>query len=195
MVALIERRANDLRREATVNLKRLDEYHTPNPDTYMDDVWDTEEGGDAMREMEPAKEIERKRIMDQLTGDIRYLIERGVQEMKAYDVHAKASRRSYEETLEGLKGTSVAATKATKGFNHFDVASPTYVASPLSTISPGSAQGGIGKANSHEQSPIDPEAVRRLSTGMPVVGGVPPSSTTRTYEKLEDLLRRGSNSR
>ena len=63
-------------------------------------------------------------------------------------------------------------------------------------INTGGVGGGILK-NRNEQSPINHNEIRRMSTGMPVVGFSPTvtkaeGQPARQYENIEMLARRGS---
>jgi hypothetical protein len=104
-------------------------------------------------------------IRYKLTKDLNELVRRGVREMDAYDAHAKETTKVYWEALERGKRNGK--------FTFGQV-----------------PRGGILKTR-NEEIMVD-DQVRKLSTGMPVVGLPPQDQPVRTFENLGELARRGS---
>jgi hypothetical protein len=105
-------------------------------------------------------------VWEGLSRDLLEVVDRAASEMDAYNRHAQNTLAVYEQALER------------RGVRH--------AAPPTAT----GVSGGILR-NRHEESPIDMHAIRRMSTGMPLVG-VAPAPPTRSYEKFDDIARRGS---
>jgi hypothetical protein len=106
-------------------------------------------------------------VWEGLSKDLQQIVSKAVSEMEGYDRHAQDVINYYRQALERKTGKKV----------------PT----------PGAAGGSILK-NRNEESPIDMHAIKRMSTGMPIVG-LQPTQTTRIYEKMDDIARRGSISK
>ncbi len=107
-----------------------------------------------------------RKVWESLSKDLQLVVDRAATEIEAYDRHAQAVINHYRQALERRTGRSVSATSI-----------------------PGTG-GGILR-NRTEESPVDMNAIRRMSTGMPIVG-LQTVQTTRTYEKFDDIARRGS---
>jgi hypothetical protein len=107
-----------------------------------------------------------RKVWERLTKDLQLVVNRATTEMEAYDRHSQKAINHYKQALERRTGRSIPATAV-----------------------PG-VGGGILR-NRNEESPIDMNAIRRMSTGMPIVG-FQVAQTTRTYEKLDDISRRDS---
>lgn len=105
-------------------------------------------------------------VWEGLSKDLMEVVDRAAYEMDAYNRHAQNTLSVYEQALE-RRGVRHAAPPAATGVS-----------------------GGILR-NRHEESPIDMHAIRRMSTGMPLVG-VAPTPPTRSYEKFDEIARRGS---
>jgi hypothetical protein len=108
-------------------------------------------------------------VWEGLSRDLLEVVDRAASEIVAYDRHAHQTNDVYRQSLERRTGRQV----------------PTPVAIGVS--------GGILR-NRNESSPIDVNAIRRMSTGMPIVG-IPPAQPTRSYEKMDEIVRRGSTSK
>lgn len=117
----------------------------------------------------PPNQRTARMVWEGLSKDLQQVVHKSATEMEAYDRHAQAVINHYKQALERRTGKKV----------------PTTVAAGTG--------GGILR-NRNEESPIDMHAIRRMSTGMPIVG-FQPVQATRTYEKLDDIARRGSNSK
>jgi hypothetical protein len=117
-------------------------------------------------------------IRQELSLQLRDLVDRGVAELEAYDNHAAASTNMYKQALERQ--------------NQRRRSTSTAVVQPSVATGAGGFGGGILR-NGHEQSPLDMTAVRRVSTGMPI-GKFPaqPVQPVRTLESVEEVARRGS---
>ena len=102
----------------------------------------------------------------ELSRDLRELVERGVREMEAYDVHAQETTKVYKDALERRKGKGKSTSVPVPG-------------------------GGILK-NRHDEILVDRNQVQRMSTGMPLVGMVPQAQVARSFENIEEVVRRGS---
>ncbi len=110
-----------------------------------------------------------KKVWEGLGRDLQLVVDRAATEMEAYDRHAQEVINHYRQALErrtARTGKSVSAT-----------------------VTPGIGRGIL--KNRREESPIDMNATRRLSTGMPIVG-LQAAQLTRTYEKMDDIVRRSS---
>jgi hypothetical protein len=92
-------------------------------------------------------------VLESLSRDLLEIVDRAAAEMEGYDKHAEETINPYRQALDRRIGKHV----------------PTTVAASIS--------GGILK-NRNEQSPIDMSAVRRVSTGMPIVG-LPAAAPTK----------------
>lgn len=116
-----------------------------------------------------AKPRTARMVWEGLSRDLLEVVDRAASEMVAYDRHAYQTNDVYRQSLERRTGRQV----------------PTPVAAGVS--------GGILR-NRNEPSPINVNAIRRMSTGMPIVG-VPPAQPTRSYEKMDEIVKRGSTSK
>lgn len=108
-------------------------------------------------------------VWEALGKDILDLVDKASSEIVAYDRHAQNTINLYKQALERRTGKQIPPPIAT-GIN-----------------------GGILR-NRTEESPIDMNAFRRMSTGMPIVG-LPSAQPGRAYEKMDEIARRGSNSK
>jgi hypothetical protein len=115
------------------------------------------------------KEGTARMVWEGLSRDLQDVVDRAASEMEAYDRHAQDTMVPYRQAFERRTGRQV----------------PAPVAIGIS--------GGILR-NRNEESPIDRDAFRRMSTSMPVVG-LPAAPSTRSYEKMDDISRRGSSSK
>ena len=118
---------------------------------------------------EDAKPRTAKVVWEGLSKDILDLVDKASEEIVLYDRHAQTAINVYKQALERRNGGR-------------------QVPAPIAT-----GNGGGILRNRNEESPIDLNAIRRMSTGMPVVGVVPPSQPSRAYEKMDEIARRGSN--
>ena len=111
-------------------------------------------------------------ITKELSWELRNLVDRAVAEMEAYDRHAEGVSLHYKQALERRTVRTGAPWNVVPGV--------------------GNGGGGILK-NRNEESPVDREAIRRMSTGMPFTGlGVQGAQAVRTFENIEGVARRGS---
>ncbi|KAE9372033.1 hypothetical protein N431DRAFT_374856 [Stipitochalara longipes BDJ] len=108
-------------------------------------------------------------VWEGLSRDLQEVVDRAASEMEGYDRHAQETMVPYKQALERRTGRHIPAPVAT------------------------GIAGSILR-NRNEESPIDRDAIRRMSTGMPVVG-VPAAPPTRAYEKMDHIARRGSTSK
>jgi hypothetical protein len=125
---------------------------------------DVEMGGTAS----VSKPRTARMVWEGLSKDLQQVVDKAATEMEGYERHAQDVVNHYKQALERRTGKKI----------------PTPVATGI---------GGILR-NRNEESPIDMHAIRRMSTGMPIVG-VQPVQATRTYEKMDDIARRGSTSK
>ena len=113
-------------------------------------------------------------IRQELSLQLRDLVDLGVAELEAYDNHAAESTNMYKQALkrrEERRGSTSTSN------------SQSEIATSVVGI----------LRNGHEQTPVDMNAMRRMSTGMPVVGApVPP---VRTTKNMKDNARRNSTSK
>ena len=105
-------------------------------------------------------------VWEGLSRDLLEVVDRAASEMEAYDRHAQETINPYRQALERRTGRHI----------------PTPVATSVS--------GGILR-NRNEGSPIDMNAIRRMSTGMPIVG-LPAAAPNRSHEKMDEIARRGN---
>lgn len=123
-------------------------------------------------------------IRQELSLQLRDLVDRGVAELEAYDNHAAESTNMYKQALkrrEERRGST----------------STSAVQSPIATSAGGLGGGGFGGGilrNGHEQSLVDATAIRRMSTGVPTVGAAP-VQPVRAFESVEEVARRASTSK
>jgi hypothetical protein len=163
-------------------------------------------GADGNVEMGGAETKARPRtsraIRKELSRALKEVVDRAVGEMEAYDRHCEETTNVYRQALNrrmprdgGLPlftaGTSmgVSGTPGLRGL-------PGGILKNGPSVNMGGVGGGILK-NRNEQSPINHNEIRRMSTGMPVVGFSPIATKaegqpTRQYENIEMLARRGS---
>lgn len=116
-----------------------------------------------------AKPRTARKAWEGLSRDLQEVVDRAASEMEAYDRHAQNTLNPYKQALERRTGRPV----------------PTAVATGVN--------GGILR-NRNEQSPIDVHAIRRASNGMPIPR-TQAAQATRTYEKIDEIGRRGSTSK
>lgn len=140
----------------------------------------------------------RHRIRVSLSNKLRDLVEAGVLILEAYDTDAASSAKMYKQALERRKERFGSISSAAGA-----VPSPADAGAGGSTSAGGFGSGringgggGFGSGilrNGQEQSPLDLVAIRRMSTGMPVARS--PVQPVRTFESVEDVVRRGSTSK
>lgn len=114
-------------------------------------------------------------IRAELSWELRNLVDRAVSEMEAYEAHATSVSSHYKQAMErrttrfgGTMGSGLGSGNGSVGNG-----------------------GGILK-NRNEESPVDREAIRRMSTGMPFTGPAVMGSVPRTFENIEGVARRGN---
>jgi hypothetical protein len=105
-------------------------------------------------------------VWEGLSRDLQEVVDRAASEMEAYDRHAQETINPYRQALERRTGRHI----------------PTPVATGVG--------GGILR-NRNEGSPIDMNAIRRMSTGMPIVG-LPAAAPDRSHEKMDEITRKGN---
>ncbi len=105
-------------------------------------------------------------VWEGLSRELMEVVDRAAWEIDAYNRHAQNTLSLYEQALE-RRGVRRAPA-------------------PMAT----GVSGGILR-NRHEESPINMTAIRRMSTGIPLAG-VAPAPPTRSYEKFDEIARRGS---
>lgn len=110
-----------------------------------------------------------RNLWEDLSKDLQHVVNQAVSEMEAHDKHAEKVLRGYKQALDKRTGR---------------------------TFNPAAASGVSGGIlrNRNVQSPIDRNEVRRMSTGMPI-SGLPATPAARTYENMDEIARRGSNSK
>jgi hypothetical protein len=116
-------------------------------------------------------------IRKELSVQLRDLVEQGTAELKAYDKHAAETLNIYKASLERRQGRRGSAASGA-------------VQSPVTNSGPagGNFFGGGILRNSHEQSPVDVSAMRRMSGVFQVPRAAYPS---KTIEAVEEIARRG----
>jgi len=104
-------------------------------------------------------------VWEGLSRDLQEVVDRAASEMEAYDRHAQETIFPYKQALERRNASR-------------------YIPPPIAT----GVNSGILR-NRNEESPVDMNAIRRMSTGMPIVG-LPAAPPTRSYEKMDEIVRR-----
>jgi len=116
-----------------------------------------------------------KQIRQALARELRDIVDESVKQLKLYDTHCAQTLRPYQDALD---------RRIARG-----EARPT----PIRTASgPGPVRGILNNRN--ESSPIDQNAIRRMSKDMPIAG-ISPQKPVRNYGDMESMTRRGSGSK
>jgi hypothetical protein len=141
-------------------------------------------------------------IRKELSRALKEVVDRAVGEMEAYDRHCEETTNVYRQALNRRMSRDGVLPLFTAGTSMGVSGTPGLGSLPGGILrngpsaNTGGGGGGILK-NRNEQSPINHNEIRRMSTGMPVVGfssiatkaeGQP----ARQYENIEMLARRGS---
>ncbi len=115
-----------------------------------------------------------RQVCQALARELRSLVDDSVKQLKLYDTYCAQTLGTYQEALDRRIAREARPTpiRATSGL--------------------GPAKGILH--NKNESSPIDQNAIRRMSTGMPVAG-MSPQKSIRNYEDMESMARRDSGSK
>jgi hypothetical protein len=141
-------------------------------------------------------------IRKELSRSLKEIVDRAVGEMEAYDRHCEETTNVYRQALNRRMSRDGGQPLFTGSMSMGGSGAPGLGGVPGgilrngSSINTGGVGGGILK-NRNEQSPINHHEIRRMSTGMPVVGFIPTPTKAegqpaRQYENIEMLARRGS---
>jgi hypothetical protein len=140
-------------------------------------------------------------IRKELSRALKEVVDRAVGEMEAYDRHCEETTNVYRQALNRRMSRDGGQPLLTAGMSMGGSGTPGLGGLPGGILRNGppvntGGGGGILK-NRNEQSPINHNEIRRMSTGMPVVGFSPTvtkaeGQPARQYENIEMLARRGS---
>jgi hypothetical protein len=139
-------------------------------------------------------------IRKELSRALKEVVDRAVGEMEAYDRHCEETTNVYRQALNRRMSRDGGLPLSTAGTSTRVSGTPGLGGLPGGILRNGPSAntggGGILK-NRNEQSPINHNEIRRMSTGMPVVGFSPTvtkaeGQPARQYENIEMLARRGS---
>jgi hypothetical protein len=150
----------------------------------------------------PRRPRTSRAIRKGLSRALKEVVDNSVNELEAYDRHCEVTTNVYRQALNRRMsrdgGLPLFTGETRTGGN--GVPGLGGLPGGILRNGPSAVAGGVGGGilkNRNEQSPIDHNEIRRMSTGMPIVGASPTATKAqgqpaRQYENIELLARRGS---